>query len=132
MNRRHRLARLAVPLSFMSLVGVPASGGTAGSVVGDVLLRPNVAEYVQMTGNTTPPSEAQCESVGRRCFTPQAIQSAYNLGPLYAQGLQGQGETIAIVDAYGSDTITNDLHVFDQAFGLQPMCGEQGVTCAAG
>jgi subtilase family serine protease len=132
MNRRHRLARLAVSLSFISLLGAPASGGTAGSVVGDVVLRPNVAEYVQMTGNTTPPSEAQCESVGRRCFTPQAIQSAYNLGPLYAQGLQGQGETIAIVDAYGSDTITNDLHVFDQAFGLQPMCGEQGVTCAAG
>jgi subtilase family serine protease len=40
--------------------------------------------------------------------------------------------TIAIVDAYGSDTIAHDLHVFDQAFGLAPMCGEEGVTCIAG
>jgi subtilase family serine protease len=32
----------------------------------------------------------------------------------------------------GNDTIAHDLHVFDQAFGLQPMCGEEGVTCAAG
>ena len=39
--------------------------------------------------------------------------------------------TIAIVDAYGSDTMAHDLHVFDQAFGLQPMCGEEGVACTA-
>jgi subtilase family serine protease len=37
--------------------------------------------------------------------------------------------TIAIVDSYGSDTMAHDLHVFNQAFGLQPMCGEEGVTC---
>ena len=40
--------------------------------------------------------------------------------------------TIAIVDSYGSDTMAHDLHVFDQAFGLQPMCGEEGVTCTPG
>ena len=40
--------------------------------------------------------------------------------------------TIAIVDSYGSDTIAHDLHVYDQAFGLQPMCGEEGVTCTSG
>ncbi len=62
----------------------------------------------------------------------QAIQSAYNLSPLYAAGLNGKGITIAIVDSYGSDTIAHDLHVFNQAFGLQSMCGEEGVTCGAG
>lgn len=30
----------------------------------------------------------------------------------------GKGQTIAIVDAYGSRTIQNDLNVFDQQFGL--------------
>src|SRR5262249_39831842 len=44
----------------------------------------------------------------------------------------GSGMTIAIVDAYGSDTIAHDLHVYDQAWSLPPMCGEEGVTCAAG
>src|SRR5262249_36046219 len=28
--------------------------------------------------------------------------------------------------------IAHDLHVFNQAFGLQPMCGEEGVTCVPG
>ena len=28
--------------------------------------------------------------------------------------------------------MAHDLHVFDQAFGLPPMCGEEGVTCAPG
>ena len=60
------------------------------------------------------------------------MQSAYNVGPLYASGFTGAGQTIAIVDSYGSDTIAHDLHVYDQAFGLQPLCGEEGVTCSAG
>ena len=80
----------------------------------------------------TTPTEADCEAVGRTCFTPQAIQSAYNVGPLYQQGWNGKGITIAIVDSYGSDTMAHDLHVFNQAFNLQPMCGEEGVTCTAG
>ncbi|HZC76104.1 MAG TPA: hypothetical protein VE258_00060, partial [Ktedonobacterales bacterium] len=85
-----------------------------------------------ITNSTTPPTEAQCFAVGRRCFSPQATQAAYNVGPLYAAGFDGRGTTIAVVDSYGSDTIAHDLHVFNQAFGLQSMCGEEGVTCAAG
>src|SRR5207248_7586135 len=80
----------------------------------------------------TPPTQAQCISVGRRCFSPQAIQASYNLAPLYAGGKDGTGRTIAIVDSYGSDTMAHDLHVFDQAFGVRPMCGEEGVTCVPG
>jgi subtilase family serine protease len=90
---------------------------------------PTVSDFQFIKATT--PTEADCEAVGRTCFTPQAIQSAYNLGPLYLQGKNGKGVTIAIVDSYGSDTMAHDLHVFDQAFGLQPMCGEEGVTCTA-
>jgi subtilase family serine protease len=75
---------------------------------------------------------ADCAAVGRTCFKPQPIQSAYNVGPPHAAGWNGKGITIAIVDSYGSDTMRHDLHVFDQAFGPQPMCGEEGVTCQAG
>src|SRR4029077_13916509 len=80
----------------------------------------------------TPPTQAQCNSVGRRCFTPVSTQNSYNIGPLYAAGIDGRGITIAIVDAYGSDTIAHDLHVYNTAFGLPHMCGEEGVTCAPG
>ena len=60
------------------------------------------------------------------------MTASYNVTPLYAGGNMGQGRTIAIVDSFGSDTIAHDLHVFDQAFGVPSMCGEEGVTCAAG
>jgi subtilase family serine protease len=94
--------------------------------------QPYYSDAQLISASGTPPSEAQCESVGRRCFNPQSTHAAYRLAPLYAQGLNGRGQTIAIVDSYGSDTIAHDLHVYNQAFGLQPMCGEEGVTCTAG
>jgi subtilase family serine protease len=100
-----------------------------------VLMHPTVSDFAQVSASETPPTQAQCAAatpVQRRCFTPQAIQAAYDVGPLYGAGIDGRGVTIAIVDAYGSDTMRHDLHVFDQAFGLQPMCGEEGVTCTAG
>jgi subtilase family serine protease len=93
---------------------------------------PTVSDYQFVSGSATPPSNAQCESVARTCFTPQAIQSAYNVGPLYAAGKNGAGVTIAIVDSWGSDTMAHDLHVFNNAFGLPHMCGEEGVTCTPG
>ena len=95
------------------------------------LPQPTVSDWQQLSTSTTPPTQAQCASVGRRCFSPQAIQSAYNVAPLYAAGLNGKGETIAIVDSFGSDTIAHDLHVFDQTFGLASMCGEESVTCSS-
>ncbi|HEY5629566.1 MAG TPA: S53 family peptidase [Candidatus Limnocylindrales bacterium] len=95
-------------------------------------LQPAVSDAVRVSADAAPPTEAQCFAVGRRCFAPQAIYAAYNLAPLYDRGLNGRGKTIAIVDSFGSDTIAHDLHVFDQAFGVQAMCGEEGVTCTSG
>ena len=117
-------------LIFALTLGTSAFAPAANQEL--AVIRPTVSDYTQLTTNEIPPTEMQCESVGRRCFTPQATQASYNVGPLYAQGVNGAGETIAIVDAFGSDTMAHDLHVYDQAFGLQPMCGEEGVTCAPG
>ena len=125
---KRALGRFAIG-ALGAVAALPAPGAVAAA---GVIMHPTVSDYAQISSSTTPPSETQCESVGRRCFTPQAIQSAYDLGPLYAAGLDGSGMTIAIVDAYGSDTIAHDLHVFDQAFGLPGMCGEEGVACTAG
>ena len=91
---------------------------------------PTVSDYQFIKATT--PTQADCAAVARTCFTPQAIQSAYNVGPLHQAGWNGKGITIAIVDSYGSDTMAHDLHVFDQAFGLQAMCGEEGVICQPG
>jgi subtilase family serine protease len=125
-----RIARFVT--GSVATLGVALAGPASAAPAAVAVFHPTVAEYVQMSTSNTPPTEAQCISVGRTCFTPQAIQSAYDLSPLYAKGLNGKGMTIAIVDSYGSDTIAHDLHVFNTAFGLQSMCGEESVTCAPG
>jgi subtilase family serine protease len=52
------------------------------------------------------------------CYGPAQLQRAYNLGPLYRSGITGRGETIAVVDAFGSRTIAHDLGVFDHHYSL--------------
>jgi len=54
-------------------------------------------------------------------YSPDEVQTAYNLKPLYASGLNGSGETIVITDAYGSATIAFDAFVFSIVYGLPPI-----------
>ena len=132
MNPRSMTRGLAVFSGFALTIAV---GGTTVaapvSLAQSSAIHPAVSEYVQLNNSETPPTQAQCISVGRRCFTPTSTQAAYNVQPLYAGGFDGRGMTIAIVDSYGSDTIAHDLHVYNQAFGVASMCGEEGVTCTA-
>jgi subtilase family serine protease len=61
------------------------------------------------------PPPSYCEAAfGLACYSPQEIQRGYNVPP----SLNGSGQTIVIVDAFGSPTIAQDLRVFDQEFGL--------------
>jgi subtilase family serine protease len=65
------------------------------------------------------PTTATCEAtMGVACYDPAQLQTAYNLGPLYSAGDTGKGETIVIVDCFGSPTIRADLATFDSAFHL--------------
>jgi subtilase family serine protease len=51
-------------------------------------------------------------------YTPPSIATAYNLNGLYAEGYDGTGQTIAIVDWCGSFTIQDDANAFSAQFGL--------------
>lgn len=126
-----RLVACAGGLS-LALATTLASAAVQQSPAEAVAVHPTVADYTQVGTSETPPTNADCVSAGRTCFGPDATRASYNLKPLYDQGFEGRGQTIAIVDSYGSDTIAHDLHVYDSAFGLQPMCGEDGVTCTPG
>jgi subtilase family serine protease len=46
------------------------------------------------------------------------IQKAYGLDHVYKHGLDGTGQTIVIVDAFGSNTIVNDANIFSSLNGL--------------
>ncbi|WP_449463364.1 hypothetical protein PQ610_03085 [Tardisphaera miroshnichenkoae] len=50
--------------------------------------------------------------------TPSQIAEYYGFSPVPSKG---QGETIAIVDAFGLPTIAQDVAVFDSAFGRPPI-----------
>lgn len=51
-------------------------------------------------------------------FGPAEIQKSYGMTDLYAHGLDGAGQTVVIVDAYGSPTAEADLMAFSQKYGL--------------
>jgi subtilase family serine protease len=65
------------------------------------------------------PTMAQCEAdYGVACYTAGQVRHAYGVDQLNAHGLSGRGQTIVLVDSYGSPTIQSDLQAFDQANGL--------------
>jgi subtilase family serine protease len=55
---------------------------------------------------------------GVPCYGPSAIRSAYGVTALLNGGFTGAGQTIVILDAFGSPTAAADLAAFDAAFGL--------------
>jgi subtilase family serine protease len=66
-----------------------------------------------------PPSTAYCEQHFKiACYLPGQIQQAYGLPQLYRRGITGAGQTIVIVDSFGSPTVAHDLAVFDKAAGI--------------
>src|SRR5436853_1472020 len=130
--RKHKRAALVVALlAVAGAVAAFAALSSSSHAAALPLPKPTLDTAQYVSSGTTPPTEAQCLAVNITCFGPHAVRSAYNIAPLYAQGFDGRGITIAIVDSYGSDTMAHDLHVYDQAFALQPMCGEEGVTCTS-
>ena len=49
------------------------------------------------------------------------MQKAYGLDKVYKSGLDGTGQTIVIVDAFGSNTIVADANLFSQLNNLPPL-----------
>ncbi len=107
---RTRVLRLAC------VVGTALAAIGFGSV-GAAMARPMIRVFHHTL--TTPPTTAQCESMFHiACYNPHQFEAAYNMKPLYRKGKTGKGETIVIVDSYGSPTIKSDLRAFDRAYGL--------------
>jgi subtilase family serine protease len=51
-------------------------------------------------------------------YGPAEIETAYKLNGLYNKGLDGTGQTVVIVDAFGSPTIQDDAALFSAIYGL--------------
>ncbi len=51
-------------------------------------------------------------------YGAKQLQKAYGVDKLLAQGIDGSGQTVAVVDAYGSPTILQDANAYSSAYGL--------------
>jgi subtilase family serine protease len=104
---------------------VPVAAAASGA-----LLTPFSTGHIITAGKLAqPPTTAYCEkNYGIACYQADQIQTAYNLAPLFAKGDEGQGSTIAIVDAFGSPSIASDLKVFDSEMGLPAPPSFQVIT----
>jgi subtilase family serine protease len=129
-RQQMRVARAVAAAGGSVLVtGFVAAAGVAGPAAGTatdqagrqaapvIVMRPGVVHLTRALQG--PPTTAYCEKNFKiACYTARQIQRAFNLNALYATGITGKGETIVIVDSYGSPTVARDLAVFDKASHL--------------
>src|ERR1700740_886017 len=104
-------------LSALSLTLSVSGSAVAGN--GDIVYSANPPRKLMMAASSKAPlafpSPSQCVAqLGLACYTPALMRAAYNI----PAGYDGTGQTIVIVDAYGSPTVQDDLNTFSAAFGL--------------
>ena len=75
--------------------------------------------YSFAMASQAPPTDAFCRAnFSVPCYSPQEMRRAYGVTQLIQNGYTGKGQTIVIIDSFGSPTIRSDLKVFDKGYGL--------------
>jgi len=116
--------RRAVTLTVLAAGLAAVAGASTAPRAPAASARPLVARPAHSRALTSPLRTSQCVTfLGIHCYSPAQLEAAYDLAPLHAAGVTGAGQTIAIVDSFGSPTIRADLHNFDQAFGVANSSG---------
>ncbi len=111
-------ASLAAPAAATA-GGFAATPGAAATATepATVAIQPSIKDL--LASHSGPVDTTQCEALfSVACYEPGQIQNAYDEGPLFRRGVTGRGQTIAVIDAFGSPTIAADLATFDTSFGL--------------
>jgi subtilase family serine protease len=109
-------ALTASTLCMTAMTGVVSAGGAATAGAG---IFPLSKAIINRPFAGKPPTTAQCEnSTGFACYSPGQFETNYNMKSLYKNKFTGKGETIALIDSFGSPTIQQDLKTFDAGYGL--------------
>jgi subtilase family serine protease len=132
-----------VPLAAAGPDGLLFSGNCLRAPITKVFKTPGGGPSATYTGNrygsninSAPPNLPPCG------YDAAEIQKGYGLHSLYAKGWTGKGQTIVIVDAYGSPTIRLDAATFSKInnlpkltaanFAILKVGGPSGCTPADG
>jgi subtilase family serine protease len=107
----NRIPAINRSLGWIGLLGLIAYGAGAA---------PTIRIGGQATSNKEqPPTNAYClANFGFSCYGPHEIRTAYGLNSLIDSGFTGAGETIVVIESYGSPTLEADLRQFDSDYGL--------------
>lgn len=112
-----RLTRLATATGALAAVAAVAAVAAAGPVAKSAPAThaaPYVSIFPQL--HVAGPGPTARPTGG---YSPAQIRVAYSVGSLYREGITGKGQSIVIVDSFGSPTIRHDLTVFDRTFKLR-------------
>ncbi|HET9899302.1 MAG TPA: S53 family peptidase [Streptosporangiaceae bacterium] len=124
MPRKGWLTSIAGGTLLLTVMSVTAAGGPAAagfrSSHSGAFTTPALPLSVNLAkAGATAPTDAFCRAnFGTPCYSPQEIRHAYGVDHLLSKGDDGKGETIVIIDSFGSPTIASDLASFDAGFGL--------------
>ena len=123
-----RIRSLFASIGAVALAaGAPVVAGTSSVAAALPAVHPYSAQapdsaFVASAGRDLPgvacrrPEPDNRVSTTIHCYRPDELRSFYGLGPL-ATSNEGAGQTIVLVDAYGSPTAEHDVDFFAQTFG---------------
>jgi hypothetical protein len=121
MRRKLALA-FGSAVALATAVGAPTMGAAAAAgpaVVPFSVQAPDTPATPAGTGQ--PPACTSPDPVHTyayyHCFTPDQVRHAHGLPSLTSTSDEGAGQTIVLVDSYGSPTAAQDLAFFASSFG---------------
>ncbi len=113
---------LAAPAAALALASAPATAPVAAAIA----VHPFAARAPESAFQAASPGAlgVACQrpapdnrvSTTVHCYGPDQIRAFYGLGPI-AGSNDGAGQTIVLVDSYGSPTAVHDVQFFAQTFG---------------
>ena len=118
-GRRIPSSTLALLLcSALFLLSAPVTLAKNSAHIGALSQFKGITHVTRWNGQGAP-TDAECRAAFQSpCYSPQEIRNAYNLTPVLNKGYMGKGQTIVIIDLYGSPTALADLKQFDADYGL--------------
>ncbi|GER88821.1 hypothetical protein KDW_29830 [Dictyobacter vulcani] len=76
-------------------------------------------KYIARWKLKSPPVDTDCrKQMQMSCYSPTEIRTAYGINSILNAGYIGTGETIVIIDSFGSPDPEKDLHQFDTDYNL--------------
>jgi subtilase family serine protease len=116
--------RLLLPIVLVIMLAACAAPGSSGSGPGSSP-SPPVSGHSETPATSTPSAADRCPPLlpdsGVLCFTPHRLREYYGLEPLIERGYTGKGQTVIVIESFGSPTLQQDLNAFSRQFNLPPL-----------